>query len=60
MIALSKGLSVWFPPWIEDPSIALDQKERSEAYLQNGYGQTKFADSTGWNTFLMSMLRYSP
>ncbi len=60
MIALSKGLSVWFPAWIQDPTIVLDQKERSEAYLQNGYGQTKFGDSTGWNAFLMSMLRYSP
>ena len=47
MIALSKGCSVWFPPWIEDPSIILDQKQESEAYLRNGYDRTQFARLDG-------------
>jgi hypothetical protein len=56
MISLSKGLSIWFPPWIENSSILIPQKEVSEHYLQNGYQTTRWSRATGWNEFLLSML----
>jgi len=58
MVALSRGVSVWFPPWIEDPSVREDQKAQSEAYLRSGYGQTQFGDATKWGEFLQAMAQY--
>ena len=57
MVSLSGGVSIWFPPWIEDPSIREDEKAQSEAYLRSGYGQTQFGISTRWGEFLHAMLR---
>jgi hypothetical protein len=55
-ISLSTGLSIWFPPWIEDPGIQIDQKQQSIEYFHNGYGRTKFARATGWDKFLSRLL----
>jgi len=60
MISLSKGVSVWFPPWIEDPLVGEDQKKQSEAYLWHGYGGTQFAEKTGWDVFLKNMVNNNP
>jgi hypothetical protein len=54
-ISQSTGLSVWFPGWIESPSIRYLEKERSIAYLGKGYSDTKFAQATGWDTFLAGL-----
>ena len=59
MVSLSRGLSIWFPPWIENPSIGEDEKAQSEAYLRSGYGQTQFGSSTKWGEFLHGMLQHS-
>jgi Clostripain family len=54
-ISQSTGLSVWFPPWLEDPSVEIPEEGASIAYLINGYGETKFAQKTGWDKFLRFM-----
>lgn len=58
MVSLSRGVSIWFPPWIEDPSVKEDQKAQSEAYLKSGYSQTKFAAGTKWDEFLKAMAKH--
>jgi hypothetical protein len=58
MVSLSGGVSIWFPPWIEDSTIKEDQKAQSEAYLRTGYGQTKFAAGTKWDEFLKTMVKH--
>jgi hypothetical protein len=55
-ISLSTGLSIWFPPWIEDPAVEIPQKEQSIKYFLKGYQRTKFAGATNWNEFLSSLL----
>jgi len=57
MVSLSQGVSVWFPPWIEDPSIVEDQKKQSQAYLRSGYSQTQFSKATKWGDFLHAMAK---
>ncbi len=59
MVSLSQGVSVWFPPWIEDPAVVEDQKKQSEAYLRSGYGQTQFSKATKWGEFLHAMVKNS-
>jgi hypothetical protein len=54
-ISQTTGLSVWFPPWLENPSVEILEKQASIAYLSHGYPQTRFAVGTGWDTFLRSM-----
>ncbi|HTV57063.1 MAG TPA: clostripain-related cysteine peptidase [Terriglobia bacterium] len=54
-ISQTTGLSVWFPPWLEDPSVEILEKQASIAYLSYGYPQTKFAQSTCWDEFLKHM-----
>ena len=54
-VSQTTGLAVWFPPWLQDPSVEILEKKESVAYLSNGYPQTKFALGTGWDTFLKSM-----
>jgi hypothetical protein len=56
-IMLSKGLSIWFPPWIQFPSVNYSQIERSKDYFLHGYLQTRFAQTTGWNKFLLKLLQ---
>ena len=51
-IALSSGVSVWFPPWTYDPGAFAIEKDLAEAYLTDGYPKTKFALTTEWNKFL--------
>jgi hypothetical protein len=53
-IALSSGLSVWLPPWIQDPDAFAIEKNRAEPYLINGYPKLQFARFTGWDKFLIS------
>jgi len=54
-ISQTTGLSVWFPPWLEDPWVDIPEEEASIAYLINGYCETKFAQETGWDRFLKFM-----
>ncbi len=54
-LSQSTGLSVWFPSWIQFPSVKMMEKKRSIAYLRKGYPQTRFAQSTGWNKFLVAI-----
>jgi hypothetical protein len=54
-VSQTTGLAVWFPPWLQHPSVEILEKKESVAYLSNGYPQTKFALGTGWDTFLKSM-----
>lgn len=54
-ISQTTGLSVWFPPWLEDPFISIPEREASIAYLINGYDCTEFAQKTCWGVFLRSM-----
>lgn len=58
MVSLSRGVSIWFPPWIEDPEVREEQKAQSEAYLRSGYGQTQFGACTQWGEFLQAMAQY--
>jgi hypothetical protein len=58
MVSLSRGVSIWFPPWIEDPSIREEQKAQSEGYLRQGYGRTRFAQGTKWDQFLKAMAKH--
>lgn len=59
VISLSKGVSIWFPPWIEDPSIREDQKAQSEAFLKSGYDETQFGSFTKWGEFLRAMAQHN-
>jgi hypothetical protein len=54
-LSQSTGLSVWFPPWIENPSTKMQEKQSSMAYLDNGYPSTEFAKATGWDHFLVAI-----
>ena len=54
-LSQSGGLSVWFPSWIQFPSVNMMEKKRSMAYLRKGYPETRFALSTGWNKFLVTI-----
>ena len=54
-ISLSKGLSIWFPPWIQRPGVRYDQIKQSKEYLFNGYSSTHFARVTGWDRFLRKL-----
>jgi hypothetical protein len=56
-ISLSKGLSVWFPGWIQDRQFNYSEKPQSVKYLANGYCETNFAQISGWDRFLKSMNR---
>jgi Clostripain family len=53
-IALSSGVSVWLPPWIQDPDAFAIEKSRAEPYLINGYPKMEFSLTTGWDKFLIS------
>jgi hypothetical protein len=55
-ISLSTGLSIWFPPWIQNPEVQIPQKEQSIEYFQNGYHRTRFARATGWDRFLSRLI----
>jgi hypothetical protein len=55
-IALSTGMAIWFPPWIQFPSVNYIQIQESKDYFFNGYPQTRFAQATGWNRFLRKLL----
>lgn len=55
-ISLSKGLSFWFPPWIQHPSVDYFQVGQSKDYLRHGYPETRFAQATGWDKFLRKLL----
>jgi Clostripain family len=57
-ISLSKGLSIWFPPWIQFPNVRYIQIKQSKDYLfnrSNGYSSTHFAKVTGWDRFLLKL-----
>jgi hypothetical protein len=54
-ISLSKGVAIWFPSWIQDPTVEFIQKEQSKTYFFNGYQRTRFATATGWNMFLLKL-----
>jgi len=56
-ISLSRGLSIWFPPWIQRPGVSYVQIKQSQQYLFNGYSSTTFAKKTGWDIFLRSLLK---
>jgi hypothetical protein len=59
-ISQTTGLSVWFPPWLEDPFVCIPEKEASIAYLINGYDCSKFGNNTCWGVFLRSMWNTGP
>lgn len=54
-ISQSTGLSVWFPPWLDNPSWKLPEKWASVLFLGTGYPLTSFACSTHWDQFLESL-----
>ena len=54
-ISLSKGVAIWFPSWIQDPTVEFIQKEQSKEYFFSGYQRTRFATATGWNMFLLKL-----
>ena len=54
-LSQSTGLSIWFPSWIENPAVKMDEKRRSMAYLDDGYPATAFAKATGWDKFLVAV-----
>lgn len=54
-IWLSKGLSFWFPPWIQYPSVDYFQIAQSKDYLYHGYPETRFAQATEWDKFLRKL-----
>jgi hypothetical protein len=69
-ISQSTGLSVWFPPWLENASADYPEKDAAVTYLIYGYPLTAFARDTqeppepkesqvlpksGWGNFLLSM-----
>lgn len=54
-ISLSRGLSIWFPPWIQFPGVRYFQLKQSKDYLFNGYPHMRFATATGWNRLLYEL-----
>jgi len=54
-ISQTTGLSVWFPPWLENPLVKILEKQSSISYLLLGYPETQFAQCTDWDEFLVSM-----
>ena len=58
-ISQTTGLSVWFPPWLEDPAVEIPEKEASIAYFAYGYPNTQFALCTGWHLFLESLWEHT-
>jgi len=56
-ISLSQGLSIWFPPWIQFPAVNYFQIAQSKDYFIYGYPQTRFAQATGWDKFLLKLLQ---
>lgn len=56
-IALSTGLTIWFPPWIQFPHVYYYQMQQSVNYLFDGYSNTRFAKATGWDRFLRELYR---
>jgi hypothetical protein len=54
-ISLSKGLSIWFPPWIQFPGVRYEQIKQSKDYLFRGYPLIRFATATGWDRFLCAL-----
>jgi hypothetical protein len=56
LISLANGISIWFPPWIQIPSVNYVQIQESKDYFFQGYPQTRFAQATGWNRFLRKLL----
>jgi Clostripain family len=54
-VSQSTGLSVWFPEWIQNPSVRYPEKDKSIAYLTKGYPDTQFAQATGWDRFLVGL-----
>jgi len=68
-ISQSTGLSVWFPPWLENASADYPERDAAVTYLSYGYPLTAFARETqeprlkeshkqlktGWGNFLLSM-----
>jgi hypothetical protein len=58
-IALSTGLTIWFPPWIQFPNVSYAQKRQSMHYLFHGYSSTHFATVTGWDRFLRKLYDFT-
>lgn len=58
-ISLSKGLSIWFPPWIQFPGVRYVQIQQSKDYFFDGYSSTRFAKVTGWDCFLRKLYSLS-
>jgi hypothetical protein len=58
-IAQSTGISVWLPPWIQNPKAYAIEKDRAEAYLANDYSQLQFVQATGWDKFLANFRYYA-
>lgn len=54
-VSQSTGLSVWFPAWIQKPSVKYPEKNKSIAYLAKGYPDTRFAQATQWDRFLVAL-----
>ncbi|MGA9673285.1 MAG: clostripain-related cysteine peptidase [Terracidiphilus sp.] len=57
-IERAKGLSIWFPPWIQFPHVRYFQMRQSKDYLfggPDGYSSTRFAKVTGWDRFLLKL-----
>jgi hypothetical protein len=54
-ISLSRGLSIWFPPWIQFPGVRYAQLQQSKDYLFHGYPNIRFATATKWGCFLYKL-----
>lgn len=54
-LSQSTGLSIWFPSWIQNPSVRVIEKHRSMQYLEDGYPSTAFALATEWDKFLVAI-----
>jgi hypothetical protein len=54
-ISLAKGLSIWFPPWIQFSGVRYVQIQQSKDYFFEGYSSTRFAKVTGWDCFLRKL-----
>lgn len=55
-LARAKGLSVFFPKWIENPDYRSSTQRQSLQYLRGDYSTLVFNMRTGWDKLLLALI----
>jgi len=56
-LALARGLSVYFPKWVENPDFRSSSERQGRAVLRGHYGHQVFAGRTGWHRLLLALIK---